>query len=320
MVTPLTPAGGLDVEGLERLVEHLLAGPVAGLFLLGTTGEGMSLSQPVREELIRRTCRLVGGRVPVLSAISSLCLADSLQMARFACDNGIDAVVATPPFYILPSQAELVEYMNTLVAHLPLPIFLYNMPAITRVCWELSTVRRAMENPKILGIKDSSGDMKYFQYLCDQGKQRADWTILVGPEELLIPAMRAGGHGGISGGANVFPQLYVALQKAAQVRNEQRTEALLLLARHVQKLFFPFSCGIGDGIRRIKAGLACMDICGNTTAPPLRRLSEEEREVMIPQLSALSREIEAALSPTLASAHNGVHFHTENDRDNAVRI
>jgi dihydrodipicolinate synthase/N-acetylneuraminate lyase len=310
MVTPLTPSGKLDVDGLERLIEHLLAGPVSGLFLLGTTGEGMSLSLSIREELVQRTCRQVDGRIPVLVGISSACMAESIQMARFACENGADAVVAMPPFYIQPTQYELADYLGALVPLLPLPLFLYNMPAITTVCWDLNTVRRAMDEPKIIGVKDSSGDMKYFQYLCDMAKERPDWTILIGPEELLLPAMNAGGHGGISGGANVFPQLYVALHKAAQAGNEARVESLLTLARHIQKLIFPFSCGIRDGVRRVKAALECLGICGGATASPLRRASDEERESMRLHISALSREIAAALAQNSAPSLNGTHFHT----------
>jgi 4-hydroxy-tetrahydrodipicolinate synthase len=150
--------------------------------------------------------------------------------------------------------------------------------------------------------------MKYFQYLCDMAKERPDWTILIGPEELLIPAMRAGGHGGISGGANVFPQLYVALHKAAQAGNEARIESLLALARHIQKLLFPFSCGIRDGVRRIKAALECLGVCGGATASPLLRAGDEERESMRLQISALSREIAAALAQNPAHALNGAHF------------
>jgi 4-hydroxy-tetrahydrodipicolinate synthase len=142
-------------------------------------------------------------------------------------------------------------------------------------------------------------------------KERPDWTVLIGPEELLIPAMRAGGHGGISGGANVFPQFYAALHQAAQAGNEARIERLLIIARQIQMLLFPFSCGIRDGVRRIKAALECLDICGSEMAMPLHRTSDEERESMRPQIIALLREIAAALSQNATPPPlNGAHFRT----------
>jgi dihydrodipicolinate synthase/N-acetylneuraminate lyase len=308
MVTPLTESGCLDIEGTERLIDHLLTGSVAGLFLLGTTGEGLSLSIPIREELIRRTCQQVSGRIPVLVGISSTCMEESLQMARMACENGADAVVATPPFYILPTASELGEYLNALVSQLPLPLFLYNMPALTRITWDLNLVRSAMENPKIIGIKDSSGDMKYFQYLCGMGNQRPDWAIYMGSEELLVPAIHAGAHGGVSGGANVFPSLYAALHQNAENRNDRQTAAFLSLAKQVQQLLFPFSSGIGDGIRHIKSALAVLGLCGNATAPPLHRLSAEKCEALKPQIDALQREITGALAVHELSPPHGTHF------------
>jgi 4-hydroxy-tetrahydrodipicolinate synthase len=307
MVTPLTPTGRLDIEGTTRIINHLIQGSVSGIFILGTTGEGLSVSLSIREELIRRACQQARGLVPVLVGISSTCMEESLQLARMASENGADAVVATPPFYILPSQSELSEYLGTLALQLPLPLFLYNMPSLTSISWELNTVRRAMENSKIIGIKDSSGDMKYFQYLCEMGKQRADWSIFMGSEELLVPAIHAGSHGGVSGGANVFPRLYSALYEAAEDRNDHRTAILLPLAKQIQKLLFPFSCGVDDGIRRIKTALSCLGLCGIATAPPLRRSGEEECEIMKPKITSLTEEIARVLTPASPIALNGMH-------------
>jgi dihydrodipicolinate synthase/N-acetylneuraminate lyase len=308
MVTPLTPSGRLDADGTARVIEHLIQGAASGIFILGTTGEGQSVSLSIREELTRITCRQVRGRVRVLVGVSSTCMDESLQLARLACDFGADAVVATPPFYILPSQAELCDYLAAMVSQLPLPLVLYNIPSLTCISWELGTVRRAMENRNIIGIKDSSGDMKYFQYLCELGKQRSDWSIFMGSEELLVPAIHAGAHGGVAGGANVFPRLYSALHQAADARNDLQTERLLPVAKQIQRLLFSFSQGVDDGIRRIKAAMSCLGLCGTATAPPLRRVSEEERKIMRPKMDAISEEIARTLSVPPPTALRGTHI------------
>jgi len=162
MITPLRGRDELDAAGLERLIEHILAGGVSGLFILGTTGEGPSLSYRVREQLIERTCRQVAGRVPVLVGITDTAFVESLNGARWAADAGADAVVVAPPYYLPEGQPELQEYLDHLLPELPLPLFLYNMPALTKVSFELATVRRAMDDPRIVGLKDSSGNMIYF--------------------------------------------------------------------------------------------------------------------------------------------------------------
>ena len=99
LVTPLLASDRLDIAGLERLVEHVIAGGVQGLFILGTTGEGPSLSQALRRELITRVTTLAAGRLPVLVGISDAAVADSVALAAHAAEQGAAAVVAAPPFY-----------------------------------------------------------------------------------------------------------------------------------------------------------------------------------------------------------------------------
>src|ERR1051325_140825 len=200
LVTPLRDRDDLDVPGLERLLEHVLGGGVSGLFILGTTGEGPSLSHPLRRELIGRVCRQVRRRVPILVGITDTSFVESVSLARHAAETGADAVVAAPPYYLPEAQPELQEYLDHLVPELPLPLFLYNMPPLTKVVIEPETVRRAMDNPLIVGLKDSSGDMDYFRQAAALLPSRPKWSLLVGPEEKLAEAIALGGHGGVNGG------------------------------------------------------------------------------------------------------------------------
>src|SRR5687767_8148332 len=93
LVTPLKDRDTLDVEGLERVIEHVLSGGVHGLFLLGTTGEGTSLSYRLRREMISAACRQVKRRVPVLVAVTDTAFIESVALARHAAEAGADAVV-----------------------------------------------------------------------------------------------------------------------------------------------------------------------------------------------------------------------------------
>jgi 4-hydroxy-tetrahydrodipicolinate synthase len=215
MVTPLRDRDALDVPGLERLVEHMLAGGIHGLFILGTTGEAPSLSYRLRRELVDRVCRQVLGRVPVLVGITDTALVESLALARHAAQAGAQAVVAAPPFYFPAGQPELLHYVEHLTAELPLPLFLYNMPMMTKVAFAPQTVRQLLGNARIVGVKDSSGDLGYFEQLLAVARERPDWSVLVGPEHLLADAVERGGQGGVNGGANLCPRLFVELYAAA---------------------------------------------------------------------------------------------------------
>lgn len=287
MVTPLTGRDALDCAGLERLIEHLLAGGVHGLFILGTTGEGPSLSYRLRRELIERTCRQVNRRVPVLVGITDTAFVESLNVARWAADAGADAVVVAPPYYMPEGQPELQEYLDHLVPELPLPLFLYNMPALTKVSFELETIRRAMDNPRIIGLKDSSGNMVYFHRAAALLKHRPDWSLLMGPEELLSDALLAGGHGGVNGGANVHPQLYVALYDAARRGDMARVRELHREVMRFSETLYRIGRHPSAIIKGIKCALSLRGICDDFMAEPFHRFREQERQQVRDALAAL---------------------------------
>lgn len=294
LVTPLRPDATLDESGLERLIEHVLAGGVHALFLLGTTGEGPSLSYPLRREMIDRTCRRVRNRVPVLVCISDTSLAESLRVAGWAADAGADAVVAAPPYYYPASQAELQPYFDCLATASPLPLLLYNMPAMTKVTIDLDTVRRATDHPRIVGLKDSSLSMGYLHQVQRLRRVRTDWRVFVGDEETLAYAVQAGADGGVNGGANVFPKLYVQFYEAAAAGDLVRCETLRALVVRLGELYRIGKRHAASGIKGIKSALSLLGICDDAVAPPLHRFQEAERVRVQQVLDELKRDIETA--------------------------
>jgi dihydrodipicolinate synthase/N-acetylneuraminate lyase len=277
MVTPLLDPDTLDAAGLERLVAHILAGGVHGLFLLGTTGEGPSLSYRLRAELIERTCRLVNGRVPVLVGISDTALVESVRLADVAARAGAAAVVVAPPYYFVPSQAELLGYLERLVRQVSVPLFLYNQPSHTKVPLEIETVRCAAQLPGVVGVKDSSANMIYFHRLVGLFQDRPDFTLLVGPEELLAESILLGGHGGVNGGANLHPRLYVELYEAARARALGRVAALHRQVLQISACIYSVGGSSVGVIKGLKCALSILGICNDCPAEPLQRLGPSER-------------------------------------------
>jgi len=292
MVTPLRNRDELDVAGLEKLVEHILSGGVNGLFILGTTGEGPSLSYRLRRELIERVCKQVKSRVPVLVGITDTAFVESVDLARHAADAGADALVVAPPYYLPEAQPELQEYLDHLVAELPLPLFIYNMPALTKVHFELETVRRAMDEPRIVGLKDSSGDLGYFKAAADLIKNnRPDWPLLIGPEEKLFDALQLGGHGGVSGGANLFPKLYVKLCEAHRAGNLARAQELQKQIQRVSDSFYRIGKYSSSIIKGIKCALNCLGVCEDFMAEPFHRFRDPERSMVLGRLRGIEAEL-----------------------------
>ena len=268
MVTPLDGADSLDRAGLERLIEHLISGGVHGLFILGTTGEGPALSYRLRRELIERTCAQVAKRIPVLVGISDASYEESCALAAHARACGADAVVTAPPFYFALSQKDLLRLVQMLAARVEMPLYLYNMPRLTKCSFEPETVMRAAELPNVWGLKDSSGEIGYLRAITMQMRDRPDFAVLVGPEELLVESLRMGVHGGVCGGANLFPKLYVSLYEAACKEDLDKTRALQQRLREVGELLY----GIGEAessyLRGLKLGMEVMGLCKSTLAVP----------------------------------------------------
>lgn len=288
LVTPLLSADAVDVAGLEQLVEHVVGGGVHGLFVLGTTGEGPSLSTAVQKELVGRVVRLVAGRVPVLVGISDASLAESVALASCAADSGADAVVAAPPYYFPAGQEPLVRWGQELAGRVPLPLLLYNMPEMTKHVLEADTIRRLADCPNIVGVKDSGGDLGYFADVVRVAQAvRPEWSLFVGPELLLPEACGLGGHGAIPGGANVMPRLFTDLYAAVRAGDATRVESLLGQARQLAKLY---DVGQMPGriVVSIKTALAAMGICHDAVASSFERFGAEQRRQVSDILACLS--------------------------------
>jgi 4-hydroxy-tetrahydrodipicolinate synthase len=287
LITPLRDRDTLDVAGLERLIEHVLAGGVSGLFMLGSTGEGPSLSYRLRQELIERTCRQVRSRAPVLVGITDTSFTEAVNMARRAADAGAQALVTSAPYYFPAGQPELLEYLEDLLPQLPLPLFLYNMPSLTKVTFGDDIVRRALEMERVIGIKDSSGDMLYFHRVLEVARPRKDWSVLMGPEELTGEAVLMGAHGGVNGGANLHPRLYVELYDAAVARDLPRTLDLQAKVHRLARSVYTVGRHPSAGIKGIKCALSLMGICEGALAEPFHCFRDPERKIIAERLREL---------------------------------
>ncbi len=278
MVTPLTDRDTLDHAGLERLIEHMIAGGIHGLFILGTTGEGPSLSYRLRCELIERTCAQVAGRIPVLVAVTDTAFVESVNLANHAAEAGAAAAVFSAPYYFPAGQPELLEYVTHLVEEMPLPVFLYNMPSLTKTTFGLELLTEAVQMPKIAGLKDSSGDLTYFRGAVAIASVRPDFSVLIGPEEKLTQAMQAGGHGGVCGGANLRPKVLVDLYEALVAGDTQHAAQLQADVIRQSDLLYKIGRHGSSIIKGLKCGLSCLGICDDFLAEPFHRFDAPERE------------------------------------------
>jgi 4-hydroxy-tetrahydrodipicolinate synthase len=289
IITPLKDVDTLDVDGLERLIEHILAGGVSGLFVLGTTGEFSSLSYRLRNELVERVCKQVAGRVPVLVGFTDTAIIESMTLAKHAADCGAEALVSAPPYYYGTAQPELIEYYENLAKKVPLPLYLYNMPVHTKVMIDPNTVRKIAEMSSVVGLKDSSANMAYFRSLQYAMRDYKEFQLFVGPEEMMADAVLLGATGGVNGGANMFPKLYVDLYNASVEKDFDKIKPLQEKVMQISSLIYTVGRYGSSYLKGLKCALSVMGICDDYLADPFHRFRAEEREKIVRNLEIITR-------------------------------
>ena len=291
LVTPLKDNETLDVESLENLIEHLIAGGVHGLFILGTTGEEQSLSYHLRKQMIIESARINHGRLPLLVCITDTSIVESIKLANVAAECGADGVVSAPPYYFATGQPELAQFYEELVPQLPLPVYLYNMPSHVKVSFAPDTVARIAKNPQVVGFKDSSANAVYFQSVMYKMQHRPDFAMLVGPEEITGECVLLGGHGGINGGANMFPELYVGMYNAAKAGDLKRVRELQQYIMQISTSIYTVGKHGSSYLKGLKCALSLLGVIkSDFVASPFYKFDEPEREKIRQALAALPIE------------------------------
>jgi 4-hydroxy-tetrahydrodipicolinate synthase len=295
MITPLNSDLSLDVLHAEKLIEHMVEAGVHGIFILGTTGEFAGLSSDVKSDLIRLTCRQVKGRVPILVGITDCSFVETLDLAAIAKESGADALVAAAPFYMNIGQEELIFYYQKLADAVELPLFLYDMPSHTKINIEIETAVVLSKHPNIIGIKDSSGNPENFQALCEAFQDQPEFKIFVGPEEILADTLEMGGHGGVTGGANLFPRLYVALFEAFQKKETEAVKKLQDTILFLSKSIYSNGTYRSSYLKGLKAAMAFEGLCQGNFAPPLFPYSETEKAELYPKFIEVKKRVQESL-------------------------
>ena len=276
-VTPLTAERNLDVAGLERLIEHMITGGIHGIFILGTTGEGPSIGCKVQKDMVRESIRIVNGRLPVLVGISSAACQESVEQAQFAYECKANGVVAAPPCYFNLGEPELFDYYKYLAEESKLPLFVYNMPGMTKVYMKPALIKKLAEIPNIRGYKDSSANMPDFHEVLLNLKDREDFSIFVGPEELLGESVLFGADGGVAGGANLNPEIFVGMYNAALQGNISKMQEFQKKI-YSQRQLYSLGSFQSSMIKGLKSALAHRGICQDHLAAPFNHFEKQHAD------------------------------------------
>lgn len=236
MVTPFGKDGNVDYELLKKLIDHLLSTGTDGILVSGTTGEGPTLTEEEKIELIEKTVEYVAGRVPVVAGTGSNNTKATIEYTnKVAKIDGVDAALVVVPYYNKPDQAGMIAHFTAVADNVDLPIVMYNIPGRTGVTMEVKTIAELSKHQNIIGIKDCTGIVNMAEIVANTPN---DFLAFTGEDADALAARNVGAQGVISVASHLFgkeiSQMYAANSKGD---NEIAGELMSDLTPKMKALF-----------------------------------------------------------------------------------
>lgn len=284
IVTPFSDSdNSIDVNGLKKLVHHLIDGQVEYLVALGTTAETATLSPEEQELVVSTIIKENNSKLPIVLGYGGNNTQSMIDQISSVDRDGVDAILIASPFYNKPTQGGILEHYTAIANVSPKPVILYNVPSRTGSNMSASTTVALSKHPNIIGIKEASGDTE--QCMEIRRNTSSDFAVISGDDALTHSMMSFGCNGVISVVANAIPKEFSDMVRFGL--NDQlhlASKTALLTLPFIQSLFKE---GNPAGI---KAALQILGICTNQTRLPLLPASD----ALNSELSDLLSEIQSA--------------------------
>ncbi|MGC9317605.1 MAG: dihydrodipicolinate synthase family protein [Armatimonadota bacterium] len=279
--TPLTENEGIDRDAVGRLMDYFVDAGCAAVFALGSSGESPCMPRELRYEMVDACADALGGRLPLLAGVSTASFRESSRQAEEMAEIGADAIVATCPWYYYYGQEQLHAYFMALMEASALPLVIYDIPGRSDNELEVDTVLALAEQERIIGLKDSTGNLVRGFDLVNALEGNDGFALLQGSEPLLGAALLMGYDGAVMGMANACPKLCVALHQAGTGGDVPRTRELQELLSSVYPFFYasqPGTRNVGTIVGAMKTAQELQGLCSRRMFFPARPVTDEEVE------------------------------------------
>lgn len=276
MVTPVTADGHLDVKSVEKIVDFLAKSNVAPL-LMGTTGEGNSVSAADGRLFVETAVKASAGRVLIYAGLTGNCFSEQLDQAESYTASGADVIVATLPSYYALTEEQMYNYYKTLADSIKGPLMLYNILATTHMSIPTEIVRRLADHPNIVGLKDSERDLDRMKECIAISKDRDDFAYFCGWAAQSAYSLSIGGDGIVPSTGNYVPEMFDELYRAAVAGDTATAECLQSETDAIAKIYQGGRI-LGQSLAALKVMMQTKGLCEPWMLMPLTRLSEEEED------------------------------------------
>jgi 4-hydroxy-tetrahydrodipicolinate synthase len=279
LVTPMRADGSLDLEAWERLLDFHVAEGTDAVVVAGTTGESPTLEVAEIEQLVRRARQRLEDKMPIIAGSGTNSTARSIELSRAAAEAGADALLLVTPYYNRPTQEGLYRHFCAVADAVDIPLLMYNVPGRTACDMIPETVVRLSKHPRIVGIKEATGDLSRAESILAHAKP--GFLLISGDDPTAVELMKRGACGVISVTANVAPRAMHDLCAAALAGRHAEAAAInerlmpLHLAMFIEANPIP-----------IKWAVARLGLIGKAIRLPMTQLSERLEDDMLAAMKA----------------------------------
>jgi 4-hydroxy-tetrahydrodipicolinate synthase len=262
LITPFTKDDRIDEEALRNLLRFVRP-HVDGVVPCGTTGEFVNLSHAERRQVLEICIDEVGAELPVIAGTGAASTREAIQLTRHAEEAGAAACLVVTPYYLHPSDKGIYQHFYEVAQAVHLPIIMYNIPQTVDAYLPRQVLQDLSEIENIVGLKDSSGDLPYTMEVLHMTEGRLD--VLVGHDEVVLPALAAGCRGAILASAQVFPDVWQEVLRKVQSGDLEGARELQMQVQKLARIFVRHGGGVA-----VKAALNMMGVKAGRPRRPLK--------------------------------------------------
>jgi len=278
LVTPINDDGTLRKDVARKLVKWLMSQGISGLYICGSTGEGIVLRKETRMELLETVLDTVEGKIPVISHIGAINLDTTVELTRHASKVGAAGVSSIPPMYYPYTEDNIVDYYKTICDNSTVPMLMYGIAnAGTKLSF--TVVEKVMKaSPLAIGLKWTYPD--YFTLGRIKDINNGNINVINGPDEMLICGLAMGADAGIGTTYNIMPKLYVDLYNKFKEGKIEEARFIQHKVNVVTNVLLNHNC-----MPATKAILNYMGFEVGNCVRPLKVVDKEETEQMLKEMN-----------------------------------
>lgn len=273
MVTPITKNNEIDIDAVKRIINNFAQYNVSAL-IMGTTGEGNSVSVESGVKMIKAASEAAAGRITIYAGLAGNCISEQYDAAEKFIEAGADVIAATLPCYYSLTPKQMYEYYKNLADTLTAPLMLYNITITTHMSIPLDVIEKLSHHPNIVGLKDSENNIQRMEEALTLFSDREDFAYFCGCAANSAKALSLGADGIVPSVGNYLPKIYNDLFEAGISGNTEIADDLQAKTIEIGKINTD-NLTLGESLAGLKVIMKMYGLCETYMLPPLTELEEK---------------------------------------------